>query len=78
MKIEDKVLIIDDDITDEGAEEFYAAANQEEIEKIIIENPNIGAAIVQILLNLKKNKDIETDDYTLKRVFENVIYKGEE
>ncbi len=78
MKIEDKVLIIDDEITDEEAEEFYAAANQEEIEKIIIENPNIGAAIVQILLNLKKDKVIETEDYTLKRVFENVIYKGEE
>jgi len=78
MKIEDKVLIIDDEITDEEAEEFYAAANQEEIEKIIIENPNIGAAIVQILLNLKKDKDIETEDYTLKGVFENVIYKGEE
>ena len=78
MKIENKVLIIDDEISDEEAEEFYAAANQEEIEKIIIKNPNIGASIVQILLNLKKDKDIETDDYTLKRIFENVIYKGEE
>ncbi len=71
MKIEDKVLIIDEPISNEQAEEFLAAVNQEEIEKIVIEDDRLDAAIYQILWC--SGKKVETESRFADRLFEQVL-----
>lgn len=75
MKVENKKLIIDDEITDEEVEEFVVALSQDNIKKIEIDNPNLGASIIQALLLKKKDTEIIVKDKTLQKVFENVSYK---
>ena len=72
MKIENNVLYIEEEITDEMAEEFFATLKQDEIKKIVINNPNLGASIVQLLLWFSKEKEIQMQDWTLQKIFENV------
>jgi len=72
MKIENNVLYIEEEITDEMAEEFFATLKQDEIKKIVINNPNLGASIVQLLLWSSKEKEIQMQDWTLQKIFENV------
>jgi molecular chaperone DnaK (HSP70) len=72
MKIEDNTLFIDEEIIDEMVEEFFATLKQDEIKKVIINNPNLGASIIQLLLYFSKEKEIETNDKTLQKIFENV------
>lgn len=75
MKVENKKLIIDDEITDEEVEKFVVALSQDNIKKIEIDNPNLGASIIQALLLKKKDTEIIVKDKTLQKVFENVSYK---
>ena len=71
MKIEDKVLIIDEPVSNEEAEEFLAAVKQDEIEKIVIKDDRIDASIYQILWC--SNKKVETDIEFVDKFFEQVL-----
>ena len=73
MKIEDKTLIIDEPISNEQAEEFLVAVNQDEIEKIVIEDDRLDAAIYQILWC--SNKKIETNSDFADKFFEQVLWR---
>jgi len=75
LKIEDNTLIIDDEIGDEDIEEFSTSISQDGFNKILVQNPNLGASIIQALLIKKKDIEIEVDDEILAKVFENVSYK---
>jgi len=75
MKIENNILIIDEEISDEEIEEFSISISQDGVNKIHVKNPNLGASIVQALLIKQKDIEIEVDDEILTKVFENVVYK---
>ena len=75
MKVENGVLIIEDEINDEAVEEFLITISQDRIEKIKVKTPNIGASIVQALLIKKRDTQVEIEDTTLKKIFENVHYE---
>jgi len=75
MRVENEVLYIDDEINDEEVEEFFTTISQDEITKIEVNNPNLGASIIQILLIKNREKDIIVNDDILQRVFENISYK---
>jgi len=75
LKIQDNILIIDDEIGDEDIEEFMASIAQDSFNKIKVQNPNLGASIIQALLLKKKDTEIEVEDEILSKVFENVSYK---
>ena len=76
MKVENNTLYIDEEISDERVEEFFAVINQDDIEKIEVNNPNLGASIVQLLLIKKREKEIILNDEILQKIFENVTYKS--
>ena len=70
MKINDNILVIDENLGDDAIEEFIISVNQSQIKKIIIENDDISASILQVLWCL--NKEIEVKTKFLKLFFENV------
>jgi len=72
MKIENGVLIVDEPILDESVDMFYASINQSDIQKVIVTTADLGASIVQVLLQSSKTKNIEINDIFLKKFFENV------
>lgn len=76
MKVEDDILIIEDEITDEQIDEFVLSLSQEGIKKIEVKTPNLGASIIQALLVKKKDTQIVVEDEILSKVFENVSYKS--
>ena len=75
MRIEDDTLYIDEEITDEGVEEFVVSISQEDIKSIEVNCNNLGASIVQALLVKKGDKNIVIKDPVLNKIFENVNYK---
>ena len=75
MKIENNILIIDEEISDEEIEEFSTSISQDGFNKIHVKNPNLGASIIQALLIKQKDTEVEVDDEILAKVFENVVYK---
>jgi len=70
MKINDNVLIIDENLEDDIVEEFIISVNQPQITKIVIETDNISAPILQALWCLDKEIEVKTE--FLKLFFENV------
>ncbi len=76
MKIKDNTLIIDTEVGDEDIENFTTVMAQDEVKKIEVKTPNLGASIIQALLIKKKDTEIEVDDEILSKVFENVSYKS--
>ena len=72
MKIENDSLIIEEEILEDMTEEFYAAANQENIKKIVVKTADVASSIVQILWCLKPKKEIVIEDQFLEKFFENV------
>jgi hypothetical protein len=77
MKIDDGVIVLDEPVSDEMAEEFYAAIHENDINKIIVENPQIGASIMQILFCFSKENRVECEDEFLNSFFSNISYFGE-
>lgn len=75
MRVLDDCLIIEQPISDDSVLEFADAINRSEIKKVIVENSELGASIVQILLCKKREKDIEVKDDFLEKFFENIAYK---
>jgi len=75
MRVENDILYIDEELSDEVLDEFTATVKQDGIEKIKVLTPNLGAGIVQMLLVEKQDKAIEIEDGILKKIFENVLYK---
>jgi len=75
MRVENDILYIDEELSDEVLDEFTATVKQDGIEKIKVLTPNLGASIVQMLLVEKQDKAIEIEDGILKKIFENVLYK---
>ena len=76
MKVEDNELIIESEIGDENVDEFLQTISDENIKKVVVKTPNLGASIIQLLLVYKRKLDIVIEDDILKKVFENVIYKS--
>ena len=70
MKVEDKELIIDSATSDEDIQSLQDILSQNEIDKIVIENEDISAGIIQVLWCSKK--EIATKSLFLKKIFENV------
>ena len=70
MKIENNILIIDENISDENIEEFITYLNQEGIEKVQLKTEEISSGIIQALWCSKKK--IETNSEFLNHFFENV------
>jgi len=75
MRVENEILYIDDEISDEEVEEFYTTISQDEITKIELNTNQLGASIIQILLIKNREKEIIVKDEVLKKVFENITYK---
>ncbi|NPA55498.1 MAG: hypothetical protein GXO40_03960 [Epsilonproteobacteria bacterium] len=75
MRLEDDVLYINEEIEDERVEEFIASVSQDNISKIVVETPHLGGSIVQVLLIKKRDVEVEVEDETLAKLFENVLYK---
>ena len=75
MRVENDILYIDEELSDEVLDEFTATVKQDGIEKIKVLTPNLGASIVQMLLVEKQDKAVEIEDGILKKIFENVLYK---
>ncbi len=70
MKLENNILIIDENLTDEHIDEFMVSLNQEGIERVEIQNPDISAGIIQALWC--SGKKIDVDDEFLSKFFDNV------
>jgi hypothetical protein len=70
MKVEDKELIIDSAMSDEDIQSLQDILTQNEIDKIVVENEDISAGIIQVLWCSKK--EIATKSLFLKKIFENV------
>jgi hypothetical protein len=75
MRVENGILFIEDEISDELAEEFLATISQNEIEKVELNCSNLGASIIQILLIKKREKEIVLNDPILEKMFENIVYR---
>lgn len=76
MKVENEKLIIDEPLENEQLEELLDNLNNEKIESITIENPQLDSSIIQAIM-CSKVKNIECSDDFLKKVFDNVLYAEE-
>ncbi len=74
MRIEEKVLIIDEPMGDEEVEVILATLQQEGIERVEVHTHDLGAAVVQALLIHNRHKTVVFDDPVLQKIFENVQY----
>lgn len=70
MKIEEDTLILDEPVSEYMIEEFYTTIEQPQISKIIVENDDLHAGIIQILWCIDKEVEVKSD--FLKPFFENV------
>ena len=75
MRVEDGVLFVDEEISDDRIEEFLAVISQEDLKKVEVSTVDISASIVQLLLIKKQKLEIILEDEVLKKIFENVVYK---
>ena len=76
MKIENDSLIIDAAMKDDELDGFLASVNQSQIAKIIVENDDIPASIIQAMWCMKDEKKIEVKTDFLKPFFENVAQRS--
>jgi hypothetical protein len=74
MQINNGVIVLDEPMSDEMAEEFYTTISQPEINKVVIENQEIAASIMQILFCFNKKHDVECKDEFLNKFFSNISY----
>jgi hypothetical protein len=74
MQINNGVIVLDEPMSDEMAEEFYTTISQPEINKVVIENPQISASIMQILFCFSKKHKVECEDEFLNKFFSNISY----
>ena len=70
MRIEDNVLIVDEEILEDKLDEFEVTINQPQIEKIVIQTDDIDARGIQLLWCL--DKEVEVESEFLAKFFENV------
>jgi hypothetical protein len=77
MQINNGVIVLDEPISDDMAEEFYTTISQSDINKVVIENPQISASIMQILFCFNKKHKVECKDEFLNKFFSNISYLGD-
>lgn len=70
MRIEDNILIVDEEILEDRLDEFEVTINQPQIEKIVIQTDDIDARAVQLLWCIDKKVEVESE--FLSKFFENV------
>lgn len=72
MKIEEKVLILENEVNDDMLEEFISMANGEDVESIVIKTDNISSLVVQQLFCLRESKNVTCEDPFLAKFFDDV------
>ena len=72
MKIEDNVLILDDEVNDSMLQEFISLANKDSLESIIIDSDNISSLVLQQLFCLKDIKKVVCNEPFLEKFFDNI------
>lgn len=72
MKIEDNVLILDDEVNDAMLDEFLSLANKKKVKSILIESDNISSLVVQQLFCIKESKKVICKDPFLAKFFDDV------
>ena len=74
MKIEDSVLILEDEVNDDMLEEFIDLANKKKVKSIQIDTDNISSLVVQQLFCIKESKQVICNDSFLAKFFDDVRF----
>ena len=72
MRVEDGVLILDSEVSDEMLDEFLDLSNQDDVKSILIETDNISSLVIQQLFCIRESKEVICDDEFLGKFFDDV------
>jgi len=70
MQIENKVLILENEVNDEMLEEFITLAKSDDVESIVIKTDNISSLVMQQLFCIRELKNVICEDPFLAKFFD--------
>ena len=74
MRIEENILILDQEISDDMVDQLIENINNEEVESIQIDTDNISSLAIQQLLCVAKEKKMIINNSFIEKFFENINY----
>ena len=76
MKIEENILILEDEINDEMLEEFMQLCQTKGLASIVIETDNICSLALQHLFCISKNIKVVCNDSFIAKFFDNIQFEA--
>jgi hypothetical protein len=76
MKIEENILILEGEITDEMLDEFIKLSKTKDLESIVIDTDNISSLILQQLFCISKDMKIICNDSFIGKFFDNIQFEA--
>ena len=74
MRVEENVLLLENEVNDEMLDEFISMAKSNEVESIVITTDNISSLVLQQLFCIKKTKNVTCEDPFLSKFFDDIKY----